>query len=203
MILHISPKLFALPGVSQLATLIDLSVEPFGLYLRGGVDLDTRHPFPNKRIVVACRKAGRKAVNGLLIQVPTVTEFEYIARWAIDASFVSTHRVRHRLLDKDFDATSDDMSMWDGMSNNKGDLTYESRWPAWAEDFAPCDAEPMMEVSQTGKKRRATTDRHNGPENQIDYREQTYDIPTIEPIRFDDFKEEFQLPTRESAFLVQ
>jgi Family of unknown function (DUF6012) len=204
MMLHIIPKLFAPPGVAELATLVDLTVEPFGLYLRGGVELDTRHPFPNKRIVVACRKAGRKAVNGLLIQVPTVTDFEYTARWAVDTSFVSTHRVRHRLLDRDFDAISDDMSMWYAMNDdNKDGPPWKSRWPAWAKGLAPCEAQPMMEVLPIREARPATTDTYGGPNNRIDYREQTFDIPTIEPERFDDFRRDNRLPARESAFHLQ
>jgi hypothetical protein len=95
------------PGAAAVAALIDLTVEPFGLYLRGDVDLDTRFPYPNKRIAVACRKKGRKALNGILIQVPTAVDFEYTARWAVDAQFVSTHRVMHRLLDKELDAASE------------------------------------------------------------------------------------------------
>jgi hypothetical protein len=67
---------------------------------------------------------------------------------------------------------------------------------------AGAEAQPMMEVLPTRETRPATTDTYGGPDNRIDYREQTFDIPTIEPERFDDFRRDNRLPTRESAFLA-
>jgi hypothetical protein len=202
MMLHIVPKLFARPGAAAVAALIDLTVEPFGLRLRGDVDLDTRFPHPNKRIAVACRKKGRKALNGILIQVPAAVNFEYTARWAIDAEFVSTHRVMHRLLDKELDAVSDDMSLWFGTYAGNGHQGWASRLPAWAQDLSPCQAEPVMEVIATNDSQPVPTDLCSGPHNRIYYREQTFDVPTIEMERFYTDTDESRMPPRESAFVV-
>jgi hypothetical protein len=64
-----------------------------------GVDLATRRPYPNKRYAVACRREGRKAIEGILIEnSPPVEKLDYTARWVVDAEFVATHRVSYKLL---------------------------------------------------------------------------------------------------------
>jgi Family of unknown function (DUF6012) len=81
MLLHIRPKLFA-PFKDPVA-LVDLEITLFGLQFRGGVDLATRRPYPNKRFPVACRREARKALDGILIETPgPVDEFHVTARWA-------------------------------------------------------------------------------------------------------------------------
>jgi hypothetical protein len=60
LLVHIRPKILAPWKEVQL---VALTVEPFGLDLRGDVDLMTRRPYPNKDYAVACRK-GRKAIEG-------------------------------------------------------------------------------------------------------------------------------------------
>lgn len=110
MLLHLHPRLF-----SDFADveLVDLSIDPLRLKLRGGVDLMTRRPLPNKHYAVACRRQGRKAINGIFIDTDKpVTEFLYTARWAIHADFICTHKVHYQLLDAEFDAASDSMVLW-------------------------------------------------------------------------------------------
>ena len=104
MLLHIRPRLFSPYQVA----LVDLEVSPLGLHLRGGVDLTTRWPYPNKWQAVACRKLGNKAIDGILIETgKRLDEWRTTARWAVNASMVVTHRVHYKLLDHDFDAASD------------------------------------------------------------------------------------------------
>ncbi len=83
MMLHIVPKLFASPGAATRATLLDLTVEPFGLYLSGDVDLDTRHPYP-KPLPLPCLPTSQQdseasttfqeRASNLIIQAPAFAE---------------------------------------------------------------------------------------------------------------------------------
>src|SRR5579863_7814659 len=101
MLLHIRPRLFLRD--KRRCELTELAVEPFGLHLRGGVELATRRPYPNKRFHVACRKEGQKAINGLLIETRDhVSEFSTVARWTVEAAPPVTHRVTYTIIDQDF-----------------------------------------------------------------------------------------------------
>jgi hypothetical protein len=78
MLLHIRPKLFSYCDAVEL---VDLEIKPLGLFLRGGRELATRRPYPNKGYVVGCRRAGsRKALDGILIETGTATSMSCITR---------------------------------------------------------------------------------------------------------------------------
>ena len=124
-LLHLVPRFF---GSFAAVELVDLSLEPIGLTLRGGMDLATRKPYPNKRYSIACRKRGQRAIEGILVVMKAPVEsLDYTARWSVDAEVVVTHRVRYRLLDHEFDAASDDKMLWHACSPSLGG--WASRWP--------------------------------------------------------------------------
>nr|WP_289883625.1 DUF6012 family protein [Xanthomonas arboricola]MDN0205520.1 DUF6012 family protein [Xanthomonas arboricola pv. corylina]MDN0218452.1 DUF6012 family protein [Xanthomonas arboricola pv. corylina] len=53
-----------------------------------------RTSYPAKRYQVACRKIGRKAMNGLLIEAAgTVDRFCVVTRWAVEGEMLCTHEV--------------------------------------------------------------------------------------------------------------
>ncbi|MGV7193595.1 DUF6012 family protein [Xanthomonas axonopodis] len=94
MLIHISPRLLEPRGISTRCELIDITVAPFGLVLRNGIEVVARRPYPNKRYQVACRKIGRKAMNGLLIETTgTVDAFRVVTRWAVEGEMLCTHEV--------------------------------------------------------------------------------------------------------------
>lgn len=108
--------------------LIDVSSDELGVMLKGGEHLTARRPYPNKNYLVACRKVGQKAMQGILIKTPTpVREFNVVTRWAIAASYIATHRVLYIVLDDDFDAISENMVLWYAMNGGHG--AWKSRWP--------------------------------------------------------------------------
>jgi hypothetical protein len=118
MLLHIIPKLFS---TVRDCTIADLTIEPFGLQLRGGVELRTVRPYLNKRYAVAARRIGRKALDGILIETPEpISAYSYTARWAIEAQHLVTHHVTCKLLDRDFDAASEDSVLWYAHSESLG-----------------------------------------------------------------------------------
>lgn len=113
MLIHISPRLLVPAGFSLPCELIDIRIKEFDLQLTGGRDAVARQPFPNKRYYVACRKKGRRAINGLLIEVPGhVPVFTVITRWSIGAEVVLRHQVRYVVLDEQFEAVTDYKLLW-------------------------------------------------------------------------------------------
>jgi hypothetical protein len=162
-----------------------------------GVDLATRRPYPNKRYAVACRREGRKAIEGILIEnSPPVEKLDYTARWVVDAEFVATHRVSYKLLDHEFDAASDSMMLWYATSRSLGG--WSSRWPAWAEGLAPASAEPKMEIIPGDVSRASDVLDARG---RIVERREMFSMPTIERKRILNAKVFHErLPTLDSAF---
>lgn len=69
MLIHFCPRLLTPAGFDLPCELIDIRIKEFDLHLLGGRDVVARHPLPDKRYHVACRKSGCKAVNGLLVDV--------------------------------------------------------------------------------------------------------------------------------------
>jgi hypothetical protein len=207
MLWHIRPRLFS---PFKYVTLIDLRIDPLGVHLRGGVDLATRRPYPNKEYAVACRKKGHKATDGILLETATsVDELHSTARWAIEAEFAVTHHVHYKLLDRDWDAASDDMVFWSpcgvaGVAELGG---WSNRRPAWAEDhILPIHAEPKMEVIPRGCVCLATEDvldYEQGWKGWITERTQTFAMPTIERERLLNTDFNRRMPTLDAAFCVQ
>ncbi|MCD5327854.1 DUF6012 family protein [Chromobacterium piscinae] len=149
MLLHLVPRLYLAHVARDLAVdLVDLTIEPFGMVLQGGRDLVVRKPYPNKNYLAGCRKAGQKAINGVLVELPQpVTTLSTITRWSVDAEVVLTHHVERQILDADFDLISDHMLLWYGACESLGG--WSSRWPkqpADRRDMAPVDLQPRMDL---------------------------------------------------------
>ncbi|CAB3802588.1 hypothetical protein LMG28614_05651 [Paraburkholderia ultramafica] len=70
MLIHITPRFFTCDQSGPFVELIDLRIDPLDLFLRGGKELTTRRPYPNKHFAVACRKAGSKAIDWILVDTP-------------------------------------------------------------------------------------------------------------------------------------
>ncbi len=139
MLLHIRPRLFS---PFRDVAIVDLQINDLRL---AGEDVTARRPYPNKRYAVACRRQGQKAIDGILIETENpVDELQYTARWAVEATLVVTHQIHYKLLDHDFDAASEDMTLWYACSADLGG--WSKRWPAEVEGIPPLYAEPMMEV---------------------------------------------------------
>lgn len=202
MLIHITPRFYtgnyAIP-----VQLVDVTVEPLGLVLRDGVDLVMRQPFPNKRIYVASRKAGRKAMNGLLIDTGTarVKEFEVITRWAVFADDVVTHRVKHVVLDDEFDAVSTEMALWHAMCESLGG--WESRMPALPANASPASHMPRMAIMPDDRDQRTgdVVDKLNGA-GMVTERLEVFTMPTIQPERLQNRRLDHRLPQLQDAFMI-
>lgn len=202
MLIHITPRFYtgnyAIP-----VQLVDVTIEPLGLVLRDGVDLAMRQPFPNKRIYVACRKVGRKGVNGLLIDTGAVriNEFEVVTRWAVFADDVVTHRVKHVVLDEEFEAVSTDMVFWRAMCESLGG--WESRMPAMPANASPASHMPSMAImpEDGGRRTGDVVDKLNRA-GIITERREVFSLPTIQPGRLRNVRLDDRLPLFEHAFTV-
>ncbi|WP_236493849.1 DUF6012 family protein [Xanthomonas phaseoli] len=93
----LSPRLLEPKGIPIRCELIDIAIAPFGLLLRNGIEVVARRPYPNKRYQVACRKIGRMAMNGLLIEAAgTVDAFRVVTRWAVEGGNPPTSSGRQK-----------------------------------------------------------------------------------------------------------
>jgi hypothetical protein len=198
MLLHIRPRFFTRCEVA----LIDLEISPLGLHLRGGVDLTTRRPYPNRWYAVACRKLGTKAIDGILIETGArLDELHMTARWAVEASKAVTHRVHYKLLDHDFEAASDCTKFWRACCAELGG--WSDRCPDGTRHRSPTVFEPRMEVDpKLSSQQRTSRDIIDIRSGWIIAREETFLMPTIERERITETKLHTRVPPLTAAFVV-
>lgn len=201
MLIHTTPRFFTCEHSGRDVELVDLRIEELGVHLQGGKELTTRRPYPNKRYVVACRKSGHKAIDGLLFETDRrIQRYTVTTRWALRAEFIATHRVHYVVLDQDFDAVTDKMVLWYRMSEGLGG--WPSRWPEVHANAVPCDAQPRMQFSRAPLRTGSVVDRMTGPRNFE--RTETFPLPTIERERLLSTRSTTErIPTIEAAFRVR
>jgi hypothetical protein len=200
-IYHIRPRIFA-PGLY--VKLVELHIDALGLHLKG-IDLRTGRPYPNKNYDVGHRRIGRKHVDGILLSLSSwPPDFEMRAHWAVAAEIVVKHRVTYQLLDKDFAAASDDMTLWFARDwpitpqNLDPPPRFQNRVPPWAKDIPPVSAEPCMRVFPEQPAEHDLFD----DRGVLVERTEVFALPTIEPERFlgtEYPRERIALPTLEMA----
>jgi hypothetical protein len=206
MLIHLSPRLYlAFRNETPAVDLVDITIAELGMQLRGGVDLATRRPYPNKNYVVACKKMGQKAINGILIETPShVEKFTLVARWAINGSpILHTHRVEYTVLDCEHDAVSESMVLWYATCASLG--SWQSRWPGELAYPAPVHAQPRMDLwpvdlGGAERKGRQLVD-VLAPNGLIVERSEQFSLPTIENGRLSS-RFEKRLPSMDMAFIA-
>ncbi len=114
MLLHLIPTLLDEKMPANGYKLLDFTIPQLGLTLDGYKDLTICRPYPNKNYYVACRKVGaRTKRNGLLVAiVGFMDRFTTVARWADLTGHVYRHTINYFIADHQFDAISDDMTLW-------------------------------------------------------------------------------------------
>ncbi|WGM03963.1 DUF6012 family protein [Arsenophonus nasoniae] len=148
MLLHLSPRYYLRYSDIQL-DLIDVSVPELNLTLKGDVDIVARTPYPNKCYQIACRKKGRKAINGFFIETDKkLTNFTQITRWAVNGE-IATHKIHFHILDSDFDAITSEIMMWHPFH----DTPFLSRRSKLHEKWIPATDQPRMLPSIENKKK--------------------------------------------------
>lgn len=200
MLFHIRPRIFTKHNVS----LVDLVIEPFGVSLRGGVDLAVGRPYPNKIYSVAYRKRGRRALDGIILDAPQGTmEFSTMVRWAVEAETIVTHRVDYKVLDEEFDLASEDMVLWYACCEELGG--WSARFPANSlGEHVPVKCEPLMRTELfDGAPRDCDVTEKRNDSGLVVFLHQFFEMPTIERGRlWGEIKwaENSRAPALESAF---
>lgn len=177
MLLHVIPRLFVNEPDAPQCDLIDFHCPALGLKLRNGIELVARRPYNNKGYQVACRKMGRKAVQGILIETTQrVREFTTLTRWAVGADRIVNHQVQYFVIDDELDAITDSMVLWSGMSPSLGG--FGARWPLSAKGWTPAAAQPRMEL--VSRKRDGHYADRLDSAGRILERSEVFQVPTVE-----------------------
>lgn len=177
MLIHLMPYISG-PMLDHPATLIDLSCEQFSLRLDSD-QISSRRPYPNKNFVVACRRHGlrQRALFGFFIETPEfVPEFTMVYRWAIKNGPVGIHRVHYVVLDRDFDAVSEKMSLWGNFE--KVNPQWSSRWPANVCQGSPMESQPRFQIFPDRQRWGEIKDKHDARGFIIE-RSETFYMPTL------------------------
>ena len=155
MLIHLIPRMYAC-RTNEPCALIDVTCAELGLVLNGDKDLAARRPYPNKNYLVACRKVGQKAMQGILIEAPQfVRDFTVVTRWAVADKHIATHRVRYLVLDDDYDTVSENMMLWSAIH---GDSRWAARYPDDYKGFSHVDVQPSMRVRPRVQKKNDAAD---------------------------------------------
>ncbi|WP_324729662.1 DUF6012 family protein [Pseudomonas chlororaphis] len=196
MLIHLTPRMFAC-RTTEPCTLIDLTCDELGLDLKGDKDLIARRPYPNKNYLVACRRVGQKAIDGILIESPRfVRDFTVVTRWAVLGQYVATHRVRYVVQDDEFDAVSDKMLCWHSTKRR-------SPLPQLSAGSTPANTQPRMDVTQHPGRLGNVTDVVDDQGFVIE-RNEIFQVPTMERERVLNPKYAFndRVPQIESVFVA-
>ncbi|MGE6098912.1 DUF6012 family protein [Aeromonas salmonicida] len=141
MLIHIVPRILIRNNFQQqCCELVDISSEELGFSLKGGLDVVARRPYPNKQYLVACRKKGQKAFNGLFVQSKLFKEnFSVTTRWALVGEQILTQVTHYEVLDMEHDAVTECVLSWE-------------RYPATLASYSPVAIQPMMDLEQNTLK---------------------------------------------------
>lgn len=199
MLLHIVPRMLAYRESEPECSLIDVTIPELGLVLRAGDQVAARRPYPNKNYLVACKAAGQRAWNGILVETrQPVREFTVTSRWGVGEDRVVSHQVRCTILDDEHDTASWSAALWYGDAR----AGFANRWPAGCH-FSPMLVQPRMDL--------VSRERAGGCEDQLESdgvslvaRTEEFRVPTIEPERLLSLESQLKrrIPPRDDAFLA-
>lgn len=190
---HFTPQFFSdrKHGVIEL---IDVKCDEFDLRLKNGKEIVARRPFPNKGYQVACRKVGKKAIVGLLVECDRIpSEFTVTTRWAVAAEEVLTHTVRYVMMDWEFNFASDRMSLWYPEGG------FPSRWPNIPQYDVPAKTQPCMGIIPWKGRQGIILD-ELGLAGFLQKRHETFYMPTVPERRVEIWNRADCLPARSEAF---
>lgn len=171
---HLTPSIFNKYSNINVE-LIDLEFPELDLVLKSGVEVVASTPYPNKCITVVRRKKGRKAINGIFIDIPIgMKKFTLNTRWSVDAERILLHTVIYNLIDSDYDFATQDPTMW----YSTFDGSQENRMPC--DGIIPCHFTARMEIAfdeNETSKQGDYVDCYN--DNMLISRIENYPLPTI------------------------
>lgn len=197
MLIHLTPSFF-LKYCNISVDLIDVDIPELGLHLQAERDITVRFPSSNKRLHYVCRKKGRKAVHGILLNTDKfVTDITVNTRWAVQGD-VSLHRV-HMHIEGTDDAATDVIQLWSGVKNTP----FRDKAPDLTRSWVPASCQPRLTVSAGDRPsvREPAIWRRADPAGIIRQQTEYYTAATVEPERLlSPWRGYDRLPALEDAF---
>jgi len=211
MLYHLIPKIFSPQYLFQCG-LISVDIADFGLALDAGNALTARRPYPNKNYLVACRKVGKLAKIGILIEAPPVEQFTVTTKWLvtptseavtrIEEASAITHEVHYTVLDDKYDAITESSMLWGGSSEPEH---WENRVPDEYAGRAPMDIVPRMIIDPRQITERQTTQaEYTMTDGIVAHLSEKLRMPTVQPERIFNRPGEMskRMPSRGEAFVA-
>ncbi len=197
MLVHLTPRI--LNRYSDInVELVDITIPDFNLRLIGGIDVVARRPYPNKCHYVACKKKGRKAINGILVKTSgNVRDFSVHTRWCFNAERVVKHTVNYSVLDNEFGCVTEETKAW----FKYGQFKDRSPYPfGTSKNHAPI-MEILFQGVDESRKGGAIDTFQDG---WLIHRQQCIDVPSVEHERlFSDKSILERMPPEEHLFVAK
>ena len=197
MLIHLTPSFFL--NYSNISVdLIDVEIPELGLHLQAERDITVRFPSPNKRLHYVCRKKGRKAIHGILLNTDTyVTDITVNTRWLVQGD-VSLHRMHMHIVGAD-DAATDVIHLWSSVRNTP----FRDKAPDLTKNWIPASCQPRLTVNAGDRPsvREPAIWRRADPAGIIRQQTEYYTAATVESERLlSPARSNNRLPALEDAF---
>jgi hypothetical protein len=174
MLVHVTPRIRN-PYSDIEVSLLNIEIPEINRVLHDGVDLTIGKPYPNKTLIVVRQKKGRKAINGIFLNIPdNLNKFTMRTHWRLDEKRIITHTVNYRILDRNNDFSSDDPVLWYAT----GDKKHKSAFPD--DNITPCHFHAHMTVAFRNKdtsREGDVTDQYKG--DWLLKRTENYPLPSL------------------------
>jgi len=192
MLYHLIPKFY--DEEDNHVAVHQIAVPELNFILNGQQEISARRPYPNKSYLVVCRKKGKKAINGLLLELPDeFRDFTLVTTWKVNVVYSVTHTVRYRVTGNQGDVVTEDMSLWHKTSG------HPSLWPAEYSNYSPLQIKPCMEFKPSLPRTLQPKDVF-GPSG-IQHRVEALSLPVMELERFNERDSVYgRLPALSDAF---
>ena len=168
MLIHLVPKLFL--KYKNSVDLVSISVDG------SVIDRDLlviRKPYPNKCYFVACRKKGKKAISGILVELADKKKFKVEYTWIVEELGEVKHIVHYDISDSDYDMVSDDITLSYARLNDR------------LKNIIPASGKPYAEIIEPIKSKESAFPFSDTIEKGIVKQRVEYIyLPTIEKERF-------------------
>lgn len=150
MLFHLVPKIYNPYSNIRVLGIESIAIPDLDIYIAGN-QLSFGKPYPNKNYVVGMIKEGRKALNGLLIDLPSLNlkSFTVDIVWNLLLEN-KTIALKHTILN-----TIDSEDMNDGLLTHDaffwyGYKEFSHKWAIPNQKQAPIDFEPCLNLEKHG-----------------------------------------------------
>lgn len=197
MLIHLTPSFF-LQYANISVKLVDVVVPELGIHLEEGKDITVRFPAPNKRLHYVCRKKGRRAIYGILLNTDKpVTDITVITRWAVQGH-ISVHRV-HMHITGTGEAATDVIQLWSAVRGT----SFVDCTPPGAGNWVPASCQPRLTVAAADRTscREPAIWRRTDPAGIIREQTEFFTAAAVEPARLSSpWRGMDRLPAADDAF---